>query len=714
MIWILVAFLVTCTSLYAKDNLLTGIKIIPLPDDRIRLDFEFQMPLKQLPASFVTEKPRRLILDFIDTHHQLDESMQLKNIALASVKDYRLVAVGNRVRVMINLDSSITYSGVATGTRYTLTIKGKGKELLSSRKQLFMTNRFVNTRFKITGIDFRGAERQGGRVVIDLTDPGVPVDVIQAGNDIIANFTSTQLLPKLMKQYDVKDFHSPTEGITAQQVGKTARITMTNKGGYSHFAYQINKQFIIDVFPLTEEERQDGTLKKKIFTGKRLSLNFQDIQIRAVLQLLADFTGINIVVSDAVQGNITLRLNDVPWDQALDIILTTQGLDKRQMGNVMLIDKAVEFSKRDTEELKQSLAARKLAPVRAELLQINYAKAVDIATMLKDKNNSLLSERGNLSVDTRTNTIWLQDTSDRIEEIIDLVKRLDVPVKQVLIEARIVDVTKDCEEDLGVRFGVSKPTHLSGTLAGANQLAQGIPPAFVDPLADRLNVDLSALPVVGTPASIGIALAKLGDGVLLDLELSALESVGRAEIVASPRLMTMNQQAAVIESGEDIPYQEATSSGATAVAFKKAVLSLKVTPQITPDGNLLMDLQINQDSDSGRRVQGVPIILTKSIETNVLVNNGQTIVLGGIYKQDTSNTVTRVPFLGEIPLLGKLFSRQRTKTDNEELLIFITPRIITNNLAITTIEGQRPPCVTGHELGSRSAPINLTDKGTYK
>ena len=285
-------------------------------------------------------------------------------------------------------------------------------------------------------------------------------------------------------------------------------------------------------------------------------------------------------------------------------------------------------------------------------------------------------------------------------------KRLDIPVKQVVIEARIVDVTKQCEDDLGISWGISKPTHLSGTLAGANQLAQGVAPANVTPLADRLNLDLAALPTSGLqPASVGIALAKLGGGVLLDLELSALESVGNAEIIASPRLMTTNQQSALIESGQDIPYQQATSSGATAVAFKKAVLSLKVTPQITPDGKLLMDLLITQDADSGQRVQGVPIILTKSIQTNVLVNNGQTIVLGGIYKADKNNSIVRIPFLGGLPLVGHLFSRTQITSDNEELLIFITPRIIANNLSITAVEGAPQNVAKGIELDKFGKPV---------
>lgn len=417
---------------------------------------------------------------------------------------------------------------------------------------------------------------------------------------------------------------------------------------------------------------------KKKFTGKRISLNFQDIQVRAVLQLLGDFSGVNIVVNGAIDGNITLRLNNVPWDQALDLILSTHGLDKRQVGNVILIDKETAFLARETQALKERRTAEKLAPVRSQLIQINYAKASDIATMLKDKTNSLLSGQGALSIDLRTNTIWLQDTAEQIEQIRRLIKQLDVPVRQVLIEARIVTMNKNCSEDLGVRWEVSQPTHLSGTLPGATGLAKGLLPANV-PIAERLNLDLGILPVNGTPASVGIALAKLGNGILLDLELSALESEGRAEIIASPRLMTTNQQSATIKQGEDIPYQQSTSSGATSVAFKEAVLSLKVTPQITPDGKLLMDLEINQDEDSGNRVQGVPIILTKSITTNVLVNNGQTLVLGGIYKQDKSKNITRVPFLGALPVVGKLFSRTETRLKNEELLIFITPRIINNN-----------------------------------
>ena len=415
------------------------------------------------------------------------------------------------------------------------------------------------------------------------------------------------------------------------------------------------------------------------FHGKPISLNFQDIEIRAVLQIIADFKGVNLVVTDAVTGNITLRLHEVPWDQALSTILSIQGLESREINNILLIDKATAISARESAVVEEQVAAENRAPLQSELLQMQNANAVDIASMIKDTTHSMMSLRGTLSIDARTNSIWVKDTGAHVREIRQLVKQWDVPVKQVMIEARIVNMSKDCSEDIGIRWGVSNATHLSGTLEGANQMANGVLLSET-PLSDRLNVDLGALPFDASPASIGIALATLGNHVLLDLELSALEREGRAKIVASPRLMTTNQKPAVIESGEDIPYQQATLSGATAVSFKKAVLSLKVTPQITSDGKLLMDLLINQDSDSGRRVQGVPIVLTKSIETSVLVDNGQTIVLGGIYKHEKNNAITRVPFLGALPIVGHLFQRKEARKRKEELLIFITPRIITNNL----------------------------------
>ncbi len=675
---------------YAKDNALVSVKVIPLPEDRVRIDFQFTEPLKQLPASFITQTPARLVLDFINTKMKLAPEQKTQKINLGSLNTYTVVAVGDRVRAILDLDRTVAYSGSSAGKLYSLIINGKSSDLFEKNKEVFITNQPVNAKNELKRLDFRGIEKEGGRIIIDVSDSSIPIDVTQNGKELVVHFLNTKIPPSLMKHFDVSDFHSPVQEITLQQEAKSVRMVVVNKGDYGHFVYQVNKQFMLDVFPLTEEEIQQQKLKKQVFTGKRITLNFQNIEIRAVLQLLADFTGINIIVSNNVTGNITLRLNDIPWDQALDIILTTQNLDKRKTGNVMLIDTRESLGKIEEAELKNQQIIQKLEPIRSDLIQINYAKAADIAILIKDKQNSLLSERGKISVDARTNTLWIQDTGTKIEEVRNLLKQLDIPVKQVLIEARIVDVTKDFSEDLGIRWGVSKPTHLSGTLNGANQLqlpAGVLNPANV-PVSQRLNLDLAAVPAVGVPASVGIALARLGDNILLDLELSALESEGRAELISSPRLITTNQQAAVIESGQEIPYQEATSSGATAVAFKKAVLSLKVTPQITPDNKILMDLQINQDTPSSERFNGVPAIITKEIQTNVLVNNGQTIVLGGIYKQDKNKAIRRIPFLGSLPVLGPLFGNKKITYNDEELLIFITPRIITNSLSITTIEGR--------------------------
>lgn len=677
------------SSLWAKNNALIAVKVIPLPDEKVRIDFRFADKLAKMPASFVTEKPSRLIVDFMQANNQLDTSLNTQKIEIGTSDSYTIVSSADRVRVIFSITSSVSYSGSIADNVYTLTINSNTHENYQPRKELFITHQHVNARYDIKNIDFRGTGKQNGRAIIELSSTSIPIEVTQTGKEVVVVFNSTRLPASLMKQYDVADFQSPTQLINVQQDGKNARLTMINQGDYGYFAYQVNKQFMVDIFPLSAEEVRQAKLKKTVFTGKLISLNFQKIPVRAVLQLLAEFTGINMVVSDKVSGDITLRLNNTPWDQALDIILKTNQLDKRQTGNIMMIAPIKDILQNEKQELVSQLEVTNLLPLRSELIQINYAKAADIATLLKDKNTSLLSKRGSISVDVRTNSIWIQDTGAQIEEIRELIKQLDIPVKQVLIEARIVNVTKNFTQDLGIRFGVSRPNTLSGRLNGANQFQQGVSPANVLPtFAERLNVDLAAVPAAVAPGSIGIALAKLGDGILLDLELSALESEGHGEVIASPRLITTNQQAAVIESGQEIPYQESTSSGATAVAFKKAVLSLKVTPQITPDSKIMMDLQINQDTPSPQLFNGVPSILTKEIQTNVLVDNGQTIVLGGIYQQDKSNSINRVPFLGQLPVVGALFRNQNVTTKNEELLIFITPRIITNALSITAIEGR--------------------------
>ena len=394
-----------------------------------------------------------------------------------------------------------------------------------------------------------------------------------------------------------------------------------------------------------------------------ISLNLKDVPVKDVLQMLANFAGLNLVISESVTGLVSVNMHELPWKQAMQVILTMHSLKMQRMDNVWLVETTEAFNTRMQLEEHNRQVSAQIEPLTTAFLQINYAKANDFAIILKDHENGLLSNRGSLSVDVRTNVIWVYDVASNIEKIKAWIKQLDTPRKQVMIEARIVNMTKDSAYDLGVRWGSGPEQSSSDSLEKIS-------------LADKLHVDLAAIPLEASPASVGIVVATLSNRVLLDLELSALESEGKAKIIARPRLMTMHQQAAVIESGEDLPYQESTVSGATSVAFKKAVLRLKVTPQITPDGKLLISLLINQDADSGKRIQGVPVLATKLLQTHVLVNNGQTIVLGGIYKKNRQQHVTRVPWLGSLPIMGNIFSRHEERLLTDELLVFVTPTIV--------------------------------------
>ena len=477
---------------------------------------------------------------------------------------------------------------------------------------------------------------------------------------------------------DVSDFKTPVKQLTSFMEKNDTKIVIKNEGHYDYYAYQIDKNFVLEIFPLkaTEKESKESGSRPG-YSGEKITLNFQDIKVRAVLQLLAEFTGINIVASDNIKGSTTLHLHQVPWDEVMDIILRTQGLAKKQMGNVILVAPIEEMAMREKQELQSSQEVSDLSPIGSELIPIRYATALDIANLLKDDKNSLLSSRGHLSTDTRTNTLWVQDTAQKILEVRNMIDKLDRPVKQVLIEARIVNVQRNFEKNLGIRFGIYKPPHWAGTLDGANQTATGSTIGSVA-VSQRLNMDFRANPTSGnSPGSIGVALANLGKGYLLDLELSALEEEGGGNIISSPRIMTADQQTASIESGEEIPYQESTSSGATNVAFKKAVLSLKVTPHITPDNKLVMDLEVHQDT-KGEVISGVPAINTQQIQTRVLVDSAETIVLGGIYQQTRSSAVERIPLLSSLPVLGRLFSNNQDINNRNELIIFVTPKIIDN------------------------------------
>jgi type IV pilus assembly protein PilQ len=487
----------------------------------------------------------------------------------------------------------------------------------------------------------------------------------QEGDKIVLDFYRTDLPQELERRLDVLDFATPVKTIDTYTKGSNVHMVITPMGEYDYIAYQSDNQFTIEVKALTREEVEERKKDEFGYSGERLSLNFQDIEVRSVLQLIADFTGINVVVSDTVGGSLTLRLKNVPWDQALDIILKTKGLAMRQTGNVMLIAPSEEIAAREKLELESQKQIEELEPLYSEFMQINYAKADVIATLLKSPETSLLSERGMVTTDERTNTLLVQDTAAKLVEIRKLVARLDIPVRQVLIESRIVVANDDFSRDLGIQFGMTRTGDTNGYdyVVGGNQ-------------GGGLLVDL---PV---PSSSGIALSVIGDNFLLDLELSAMEAEGKGEVISNPRVLTSNQKAAYIETGTEIPYQESTSSGATSTSFKKAVLSLQVTPQITPDDRIFLDLVVNKDSVGEETSDGIPTIDTNEIGTQVLVDNGETLVLGGVYEQENRKTVNRVPFFGELPLVDWMFKNTLDTHKKAELLIFVTPKIVKEDLRI--------------------------------
>jgi type IV pilus assembly protein PilQ len=527
---------------------------------------------------------------------------------------------------------------------------------------------YVNS---IQSLDFkRGAEGQG-KLLVYLDNSSVAVDIRRRDKQLIAEFQSTYIPDELLYIMDVVDFATAVEKVeTFKDDGKT-RLVFDIKDQYNYRYDQLDTLFMIEISEKPKDQKESA------YQGKAISLNFQDIPVRTVLQLIADFNGFNLVITDSVSGNITLRLDDVPWEQALDIILKVKGLGKRLDGNVLMIAPAAELAAKEREKLESENAVASLAPLYSEFIQVNYAKVTDISAMLSSDKTSLLSARGAVSADNRTNTLLIKDTAAVIDAVKEMIELLDVPVRQVVIEARMVTVDDSVGEELGIKWGVTAArdnVSTSGTIAGI----EGVDTDTSDggTVSDRLNVNL---PIAGPAGSIAFQVAKLANGDILDLELSALEQENKAEIIASPRITTANQQTAYIEQGTEIPYVESASSGATSVAFKKAVLSLTVTPQITPDNKVILDLEITQDSVGDTVAAGTGsavAINTQKIGTQVLVANGETLVLGGIYQQRTSTDVTKVPLLGDIPYLGALFRSTNNQSAKSELLIFVTPRIV--------------------------------------
>lgn len=678
---------------FAADKVsLEKMESVVLPGDEIELHLGFDAVAPE-PAAYRIEKPARLVFDLPNTKSALASKYQ--GLGNGNARNVTVVDAKDRTRVIVSLNELAGYSTRVDGNQLYINI-GKSivaKNAQAAGKPVATPAASVQTR-GVKNIDFRRGEQGDGQVMIDLSASNIPVDVQQQGSKITVKFVGAKVPDSLRRRLDVTDFATPVKTVDAFNDAGNGMMVIQPQGDFEYLAYQTDTKFTVSVKPVVKDEKRKR--QEFAYAGEKLSLNFQDIEVRSVLQLIADFTSMNLVASDSVNGKITLRLQNVPWDQALDLILKTKGLDKRTIGNVMLVAPADEIAQRERLELQSNSDAEKLSPLRSEFIQINYAKAADILRLISGPSK-LLSERGKASVDERTNTVIVIDTAKRIEDIRDMVTRLDVPVKQVMIEARIVLATTNFAKDLGVKWGLSSGSLFNGgTKAFLASGSRNTTSEVVESMnstngqlgfgsrtitqPDDLMVDLGVDKSQASSFSIGIMDSNLN---MLDLELSALQSDGNAEIVSTPKVLTADKHKARIASGQQIPYQQATSSGATAIAFQNAELSLEVTPSITPDGRINMELNINNDSPGDLQPNGTRAINTNRITTNVRVDDGQTVVLGGIFQTNVTKSTTKTPFLGDIPYIGRLFRLDSSSNTKQELLIFITPRLASDVLAST-------------------------------
>ncbi len=679
-------------------NALKSIDFSALPGDRVQLTLGMSGDVAE-PVGFTTDNPARISLDFDGVSSELGYKTKL--IGVGPVHSVTALEAGSRTRLVINLTQSLGYTAEVVGNKVvvTLDVSGQKKQMVAAPAPEAAAPEASSTApasapaarsaADIRNIDFRRGEGGEGRVLVTLSDPSIPVDVREEAGKIVLEFYEASIDGSLLQSLDVMDFATPVTKVETRRMGDSVVIEVSPTGEFDYLAYQANEVFAVEVRSLTREEKEALQKERMVYTGERLSLNFQDIEVRSVLQLLADFTELNLVTSDTVDGKITLRLKNVPWDQALDIILKSKGLSKRQVDNVIMVAPTEEIAAREQLELESQQKIEELAPLRSDFIQVNYAKAEELAELLKSEENRLLSERGNVTVDNRTNTLLIQDTASKLADIRRLLLKLDVPVRQVLIESRIVVANNDFAKDLGVRFGANFDgsfddnfTLTGGALEGHLSNTNGIAPGIEIPAGSTNEALMVNLPVTAPSGGVNFLVGKVGS-YLLQLELSAMQTEGRGEVISSPRVITSDQNQATIKQGVEIPYQEASSSGATTVSFKEAVLKLDVTPQITPDDRVRMDLVINKDSpDFSRSVLGVPPLDTRKIETTVLVDNGETVVLGGVFERTKTKDVEKVPFFGDIPYAGVLFRRTEDRDQNSELLIFVTPKILKETLRV--------------------------------
>ncbi|WP_283182626.1 MULTISPECIES: type IV pilus secretin PilQ [unclassified Pseudomonas] len=666
---------------------LKALDVAALPGDRIELKLSFDGPPPP-PHGYTTESPARIALDLPGVVSQLKSKN--RDLGGGNARSATVVQAKDRTRLIINLTQLTPYNARVEGnTLFVVVGQGANKTASSPAPKTpraatatpAPAKAYAPVGKAIRGVDFQRGTQGEGNVVIDLSDPSIAPDIQERDGRIILGFAKTQLPEPLRVRLDVKDFATPVQFVNASATGDRATISIEPSGAFDYSTYQTDNKLTVSIRPMTVDDLQKRNTERFAYTGEKLSLNFQDIDVRSVLQLIADFTNLNLVASDTVQGGITLRLQNVPWDQALDLVLKTKGLDKRKIGNVLLVAPADEISARERQELESQKQIADLAPLRRELLQVNYAKAADIAKLFQSVTSAeaKVDERGSITVDERTNNIIAYQTQDRLDELRRIVAQLDIPVRQVMIEARIVEANVDYDKSLGVRWGGSLQNkgnwNTSGVSNGANASSTIGTPGSTS--TNSPFVDL------GTAANTsGLGIAFITDNVLLDLELTAMEKTGNGEIVSQPKVVTSDKETAKILKGTEIPYQEASSSGATSVSFKEASLSLEVTPQITPDNRIIMEVKVTKDEpDYLNKVQDVPPIKKNEVNAKVLVNDGETIVIGGVFSNTQSKVVDKVPFLGDVPYLGRLFRRDVVSEKKSELLVFLTPRIM-NNQAI--------------------------------
>ena len=677
----------------ALANELQDISFSALPGNRVEIVLTTSEPVGE-PNSFTTDNPARIAIDLAGTTSALEQ--KVTPVAIGMARSVTAIEAGDRTRVVVNLLESVPHEIRTEGNQLIVSVgAGSGAGSMSptsSAGSAVVSERDVPARSgrSLANIDFRRGAQGEGRVEVELSDPSIVVDMRQQGDRVILDFMDAAVPPQLARTLDVMDFATPVQVIETRPENGNVRMSIKTAGEFEHLAYQANNVYTVEFRALTKQEKEQLRREQKVYEGDRLSLNFQDIEVRAVLQLLADFTGLNMVVSDTVDGRITLRLKNVPWDQAMDIILKTKGLSMRRNDNVVLVAPTEEIAAREKLELESQQQIQELAPLRSELIQVNYAKAADLAALLKSSENKLISDRGSVSIDERTNTLLVQDTAAKLTEVRELVSNLDIPVRQVLIESRIVIANNDFARDLGVKLGFSRTFSrkksegvIGGGLPGdldASALAGPFITAGND--NEALLVNLPQTLAAGSGGAVNFVLGNIGS-YLLRLELSAMQQEGKGEIVSSPRVITSDQNKAIIKQGVEVPYQEATSSGATSVSFKEAVLQLEVTPHITPDDRVIMDLKVNKDNpDFTRAVLGVPPVDTRELETSVLVDNGETVVLGGVFERTQSKNIGRVPFFGDLPYVGWAFKQEQIQDENSELLIFVTPKILKDTLTL--------------------------------